>query len=290
MARLESTYGKGKWCADPKKPDSCLNIDDVTKVMATSRDPKRLREVWEGWHTIAPPMKKDYTRFVELSNKGARSSASRTPAPCGARSTTCRPTITRRNWTACGRRCRPLYLKLHAYVRMKLHEKYGDLVPANGPIPAYLLGNIWAQDWTNVYPLVAPANADPGYSLTDILKKRNMSRPRHGAHRRALLHVARLRAAAEDVLGAVAVRAAERSRGRVPRERVGHRPRRTMCASRCASSRRPKTSRPSITSSATTSTSAPTRRSRSSSATAPTTDSTKPSATPSRCRSRRNTS
>jgi peptidyl-dipeptidase A len=58
---------------------------------------------------------------------------------------------------------------------MKLHEKYGDIVPANGPIPAYLLGNIWAQDWTNVYPLVAPPAADPGYSLTDILKKRHMS-------------------------------------------------------------------------------------------------------------------
>jgi peptidyl-dipeptidase A len=69
---------------------------------------------------------------------------------------------------------RPLYLKLHAYVRMKLHEKYGDVVPANGPIPAHLLGNIWAQDWSNIYPLVAPKNADPGYDLTSILKQRKM--------------------------------------------------------------------------------------------------------------------
>jgi peptidyl-dipeptidase A len=67
---------------------------------------------------------------------------------------------------------RPLYLKLHAYTRLKLREKYGDLVPANGPIPAHLLGNIWAQDWTNIYSLVAPPNADPGFNLTDILKKR----------------------------------------------------------------------------------------------------------------------
>src|ERR1041384_2367310 len=67
---------------------------------------------------------------------------------------------------------RPLYLKLHAYVRMKLREKYGDIVPANGPIPAHLLGNIWAQDWTNIYPLLAPANADPGYNLGDILKQK----------------------------------------------------------------------------------------------------------------------
>jgi peptidyl-dipeptidase A len=67
---------------------------------------------------------------------------------------------------------RPLYVSLHAYTRMKLREKYGDVVPADGPIPAHLLGNIWAQDWSNVYSMVAPANADQGYNLTDILKKR----------------------------------------------------------------------------------------------------------------------
>ena len=31
------------------------------------------------------------------------------------------------------------------------------LVPENGPIPAHLMGNIWAQDWSNIYKLVAPA-------------------------------------------------------------------------------------------------------------------------------------
>ena len=61
---------------------------------------------------------------------------------------------------------RPLYVSLHAYVRAKLHEKYGNLVPENGPIPAHLLGNIWAQDWSNIYKLVAPKDADPGYDLT----------------------------------------------------------------------------------------------------------------------------
>src|SRR5262249_13816558 len=38
-------------------------------------------------------------------------------------------------------------------------------------------GNIWAQDWSNVYALTAPANADPGYSLTSILQRRKMSAP-----------------------------------------------------------------------------------------------------------------
>jgi len=174
MARLESTYGKGKWCSDPKEPDTCLNIDDVTKVMAESRDPKRLRAVWEGWHTISPPMKKDYTRFVELSNKGAREIGFKDTGAMWRSKYDMAPDDYAKELDRLWTQVRPLYLKLHAYVRMKLREKYGDLVPANGPIPAYLLGNIWAQDWTNVYPLVAPASADPGYSLTDILKKRKM--------------------------------------------------------------------------------------------------------------------
>src|SRR5262245_24896475 len=72
MAGLQSAYGKGKWCPDPARPDACKNIDDITKIMAESRNEKELRAAWEGWHTISPPMRKDYTRFVELSNKGAK--------------------------------------------------------------------------------------------------------------------------------------------------------------------------------------------------------------------------
>jgi peptidyl-dipeptidase A len=174
-AKLDATYGKGKWCEDPSKPESCLDINKITEIMATSRDEKRLRQVWEGWQTISPPMKKDYARFAELSNTGAKEMGF---ADTGAmwRSKYDMPAdeFTKeldRLWA----QVRPLYLKLHAYARIKLHEKYGDVVPVNGPIPAHLLGNIWAQDWSNIYPLMAPANADAGYSLTDILKRRNMT-------------------------------------------------------------------------------------------------------------------
>jgi len=174
MARLESAYGKGKWCADPSKPDACLNIDDVTKIMATSRDPRRLREVWEGWHTISPPMRKDYVRFVELSNKGAQELGFADTGAMWRAKYDMPPDDFTKELDRLWDQVRPLYLKLHAYVRMKLHDTYGDIVPANGPIPAYLFGNIWAQEWANIFPLVAPANADPGYSLTDILKRRRM--------------------------------------------------------------------------------------------------------------------
>jgi len=172
MARLNGTYGKGKWCANEGDPDTCLNIDDITKVMAEVRDPKRLLEVWEGWHTISPPMRNDYARFVELSNKGARELGFRDTGDMWRAKYDMSPDEFTKELDRLWEQVRPLYLRLHAYVRMKLREKHGDLVPANGPIPAHLLGNIWAQEWGNIYPLVAPADADPGYSLTEILKRR----------------------------------------------------------------------------------------------------------------------
>jgi len=174
MARLESTYGKGKWCTDPSKPDACKNIDEVTRILAAGGDEKKLRAAWEGWHTISPPMRKDYQRFVELSNKGARELGFADTGAMWRSKYDMPPDAFTKELDRLWDQVRPLYLKLHAFVRMKLHEKYGDAVPAAGPIPAHMLGNIWAQEWTNVYPLVAPPKADPGYSLTDILKKRNM--------------------------------------------------------------------------------------------------------------------
>jgi peptidyl-dipeptidase A len=173
MARLEADYGKGKWCPDPAKPDACQNIDAITQTLATSRDEKQLRAAWEGWHAIAVPMKPDYQRFVELSNKGARELGFKDTGAMWRAKYDMPPDDFAKELDRLWGQVRPLYLKLHAYVRMKLRQKYGDIVPADGPIPAHLLGNLWAQDWSNVYPLVAPANAGAGYSLTDILKGRH---------------------------------------------------------------------------------------------------------------------
>jgi peptidyl-dipeptidase A len=174
-AKLDGLYGKGRWCANPQNAGACMNIDDVTKVMTTSRDERRLREVWEGWHTIAPPMRGDYTRFVELSNKGARALGFADTGAMWRAKYDMPPDEFAKELDRLWDQVRPLYLELHAFVRMKLAQKYGSVVPKNGPIPAHLLGNIWAQDWTTIEPLVAPAAADAGYSLTDILKRRKVS-------------------------------------------------------------------------------------------------------------------
>ena len=248
-----------------------------------------LREAWEGWHTISPPMRKDYQRFVELSNKGAKELGFADTGAMWRSKYDMPPDEFTKELDRLWDQVRPLYLKLHAYVRMKLREKYGDVVPENGPIPAHLLGNIWAQDWSNIYPLVAPPQRRPRLLADRHPEEAQDAGARHGPHRRALLHFARLRAAAARPSGSARCssgRATARSSATPAR---GTSTTTTTCASRCASSRRPKTSRPSTTSSATTSTSAPTRISRCCSATAPTTASTKRSATPSRCRSRRST-
>jgi len=167
-ASLEATYGKGKYC---KTPDKCLDIDQITEIMKTSRNADELLDVWKGWHTISPPMKKDFQRFVELSNKGAKELGF---ADTGAmwRSKYDMPAdeFTKELDRLWGQ-VEPLYKSLHAYVRSRLAAKYGpNVVPETGPIPAHLLGNIWAQDWSNIYDLVSPGSADPGYNLTSILK------------------------------------------------------------------------------------------------------------------------
>ena len=113
----------------PPSRTRCMNIDDITKVLATSRNEKEVRAAWEGWHTISPPIRKDYQRFVELSNKGAEGArVCRIRARCGARSTTWRRTTFTKELDRLWDQVRPLYLQLHAYVRMKLHQKCGDVV------------------------------------------------------------------------------------------------------------------------------------------------------------------
>jgi peptidyl-dipeptidase A len=171
-AAMEGEYGKGKYC--PQGKDKCLDLQDITKIMAESRDAGELLDVWRGWHTISIPMRPEYRRFVELANKGARELGFKDSGAMWRSKYDMPPDAFAKEVDRLWEQLKPLYVSLHAYVRWKLREKYGDVVPANGPIPAHLLGNMWAQDWSNVYDLVAPKDADPGYDLTKILKAKNL--------------------------------------------------------------------------------------------------------------------
>lgn len=171
VASMEGAYGRAKSCPDGT-PTDCLDVEQVTEILAQSRDPQRLLSVWNGWHAAAAPMRTDYARFVELSNTGARSLGYADTGAMWRAKYDMPPDAFAAELDRLWTQLRPLYLSLHTYVRHRLHEQYGAIVPEDGPIPAHLLGNLWQQDWSNLYPLVAPPGDRQAYSLTDILKAR----------------------------------------------------------------------------------------------------------------------
>jgi len=170
---LSSDYGKGKYC---RKNGECLDITAIEKLMSSSRDPEELKEVWAGWHAIAPPMRQRYSRFVDLSNQGAREIGFKDTGALWRSGYDMTPEEFSADLERLWDKVKPLYLSLHTFVRWKLAEKYGPkLVPPEGPIPAHLLGNPWAQEWGNVYDLLGvQEDKGGGVNITELLKKKNL--------------------------------------------------------------------------------------------------------------------
>ena len=169
---LDADYGKGKYC---RKNGECLDITAIERIMASSRDPKELEEVWLGWHAISPPMRQRYARFVELSNQGAREIGFKDTGTMWRAGYDMTPDEFSADLERLWKQVEPLYLSLHTFVRAKLVEKYGpNVVPPNGPIPADLLGNPWAQEWGNIYDLLGVKEDQGGVNLTELLKKKNL--------------------------------------------------------------------------------------------------------------------
>jgi peptidyl-dipeptidase A len=174
---LEAEYGKGKACPPSgKHAGKCLPIGEVEQVLAASRDPQEMKEVWTSWHAIGAPLRQKYTRFIQLQNKGAqelgykdmgamwRSNYDMPPEQFAAE--------VERLWN----QVRPLYESLHAYVRSRITKQYGSqAVTRDGLIRADLLGNPWAQEWSNIFPIVYGSGAGPGYDLTAILKEKKIN-------------------------------------------------------------------------------------------------------------------
>ncbi len=171
-ASLDADYGKGKYC---KPSGECLDISSVETKMAESRDPQELLDLWKGWHTIGPPMRDRFARFVELSNQGAREMGFKDTGALWRSGYDMPPDAFSADLERLWNQVRPLYLSLHTYVRAQLVKKYGpNVVPPDGPIPADLLGNIWAQDWTHIFPILGLPENSRGYDLTELLKAKNL--------------------------------------------------------------------------------------------------------------------
>jgi peptidyl-dipeptidase A len=169
---LGADYGKGKYC--PGGKEKCLGIDDLEEEMAKVRDPKKLAAIWAGWHQVGAPMRDRYARFASLSNAGAKELGFADTGALWRSNYDMTPEQFSSEMERLWKQVEPLYIELHAYTRRKLIQKYGaEAQRADGMIPADLLGNMWAQEWGNIYDLVAPASAPPTYNLGQILQSRH---------------------------------------------------------------------------------------------------------------------
>lgn len=163
---LDSAYSTGKF----EYKGMPIALDTAEEILRSSRDPAEIKAVWEGWHSVAPPMKANYARLVTLANEGARELGFKDTGEIWRSWYDMEPQEFAAKTDALWEQVKPFYDNLHCYVRGKLNEKYGDAVqPATGPIRADLTGNMWAQQWDNIYDIVAPAGAKSSYDLTRLL-------------------------------------------------------------------------------------------------------------------------
>jgi peptidyl-dipeptidase A len=149
-AELEAKYGEGKYC--PAGAASCKNLDQLSDILATSRNYAALTEAWKGWHDVGAGMRADYSEFVPLANEGARDLGFKDVGAMWRSGYDMTPEAFDAEAARLWQQVKPLYDGLHCYTRAKLAKKYGeDKVPAGQPIPAQLLGNMWAQSWNRIY-------------------------------------------------------------------------------------------------------------------------------------------
>jgi peptidyl-dipeptidase A len=171
VAAMQSAYSKGRHI--PRGSAEPLDLQGLSRILQESRDPATLEDAWSGWHRVGRTMRPDFARYVELANRGSRElgfpdlgAMWRSKYDMDADAFT---KEVARLWGE----VRPLYVALHRYVRRCLVEHYGpERVPERGPIPIHLLGNMWAQSWEGIYPLLAPQPSEADLGLTRLLVER----------------------------------------------------------------------------------------------------------------------
>ena len=169
MTDLEATYGTGKF----EHNGETITLGQASDIIASSRDPKELQAVWEGWRTISPPMKSDYAKMVDIVNEGSRELGYEDTGALWRGGYDMEGEAFIKEADRLWGQVKPLYDQLHCNTRAALNEKYGDEVqPANAPIRADLLGNMWGQSWGNIYDMVAPKGGSEGVDVTALLKEK----------------------------------------------------------------------------------------------------------------------
>jgi peptidyl-dipeptidase A len=180
-AQLEAKYGEGKYC--PLGNSSCRNLDQLSDILARSRNYDELTEAWKGWHAVGAGMREDYTQFVALANEGARELGFKDLGVMWRAGYDMSPEEFDAESERLWQQVKPLYEALHCYARARLERRYGEgKVPPGKPIPAQLLGNMWAQQWNRIYPDILKPYATAGIETADTRLKAQKWDPVRMAH------------------------------------------------------------------------------------------------------------
>ena len=154
--RLEGAYGAGKACKGEGEQRLCRDLGQLEDVLKSNRDYDAQLEAWQGWHDTARVMRGDYERFAALVNEGSRELGYKDTGEFWRSGYDMDPTAFAAETDRLWGQVKPLYDDLQCHVRSKLVEKYGERGSIDGMIPAHLTGNMWAQEWGNIWDLVEP--------------------------------------------------------------------------------------------------------------------------------------
>lgn len=189
VVRLQGLYGKGKYCPAEKtrlriplpkgqrapKGKRCYTLGQLSERLSKSRNYDELTEIWNGWRGVSRSMRDPYARYVALANEGAKALGFEDVGALWKSRFDLDPDAFEKEVDRLWAQVKPLYEQLHCYVRSRLTKKYGEeRVPGGAPIPAHLLGNMWAQDWLHIADLVVPKRGK-SIDLDKLLERKRLS-------------------------------------------------------------------------------------------------------------------
>lgn len=189
-ARMEDIYSTAKICSDPTiavanmalcPAEKILELEPgITRLMASSRDPELLQHVWQSWREASGKlMRQDYARYVDLKNKAADNDGVITNGniwryPYVENTLNYTDVDFLNDIKHIWEDVAPLYHDLHAYIRSQLQRQYPTVnITNDGPIPAHLLGDMWAQTWGNIGSFSQPYPKEPSLDVTPAMVAKN---------------------------------------------------------------------------------------------------------------------
>ncbi|CAD5120084.1 DgyrCDS8665 [Dimorphilus gyrociliatus] len=152
-SKCEADYGEGTVELDGIKYPLEPNI---TTMLAKSRNPKVLEKIWIEWrNSVGRKIRKIYPKIIEIEREIDAENGQKDPIKFRLKESYGDDKV-EKEASDLYDDLKPLYEKLHAYVRYKLHKFYGNYQKPYGYMKANLLGNMWAQQWPEILDIVAP--------------------------------------------------------------------------------------------------------------------------------------